>query len=66
MVLGLVVDGVSDILTIRGGQVQPVSEITTAFDRSVAEGIITNDNGMICFLSLARLFQRSDLETVAA
>jgi purine-binding chemotaxis protein CheW len=66
MVLGLVVDGVSDILTIRGGQVQPVPEITTAFDRSVAEGIITHDNGMICFLSLARLFQRSDLETVAA
>ncbi|API57695.1 chemotaxis protein CheW (plasmid) [Rhizobium leguminosarum] len=66
MVLGLVVDGVSDILTIRANQVQPVPEITTSFDRSVAEGIITHDSGMICFLSLSRLFQRSDLETVAA
>ncbi|MFF0952256.1 chemotaxis protein CheW [Rhizobium leguminosarum] len=66
MVLGLVVDGVSDILTIRAGQVQPVPEISTSFDRSVAEGIITHDSGMICFLSLSRLFQRSDLETIAA
>ncbi|MBB5536077.1 chemotaxis protein CheW [Rhizobium giardinii] len=66
MVLGLVVDGVSDILTIGTSQVQPVPEITTSFDRSVAEGIITHDSGMISFLSLSRLFQPSELETVAA
>ncbi|MGO7136452.1 chemotaxis protein CheW [Rhizobium leguminosarum] len=66
MVLGLVVDGVSDLLTIPTDQVQPVPEITTSFDRSVAEGIITHDSGMICFLSLSRLFQRSELETIAA
>src|SRR6218665_316403 len=32
MVIGLVVDRVSDILTIQGNQVQPVPEITTSFD----------------------------------
>ncbi|MFW8641929.1 chemotaxis protein CheW [Rhizobium beringeri] len=67
MVLGLVVDGVSDILTIRANQVQPVPEITTSFDRSVAGGHHhARQRRMICFLSLSRLFQRSDLETVAA
>jgi purine-binding chemotaxis protein CheW len=59
-VVGLVVDGVSDILTIRADQVQPVPEITTSFDRSVAEGIITHESGMICFLNLSRMFAELD------
>ncbi|MDV4179263.1 chemotaxis protein CheW [Rhizobium brockwellii] len=66
MVLGLVVDGVSDILTVSTAQVQPVPEITASFDRSVTEGLITHDSSMICFLSLCRLFQPRDIETVAA
>ena len=33
MVIGLVVDRVSDILTVQGNQVQPVPEITTSFDK---------------------------------
>jgi purine-binding chemotaxis protein CheW len=65
MVLGLVVDSVSDILTIRASQVQPVPEITTPFDRGVAEGIITHENDMICFLDLSCIFQPGDIETAA-
>ena len=37
MVVGLVVDRVSDILTIRSEQIQPVPEVTTSFDKVYAE-----------------------------
>ncbi|OLP59572.1 chemotaxis protein CheW [Xaviernesmea oryzae] len=66
MVVGLVVDRVSDILTVQGSQVQPVPEITTSFDRSFAEGIIASDAGMICFLNLARMFKERDTDDWAA
>jgi purine-binding chemotaxis protein CheW len=66
MVIGLVVDRVSDILTVQGNQVQPVPEITTSFDKSYAEGIIANETGMICFLNLARMFKERELDDVAA
>lgn len=55
-VVGLVVDRVSDILTIRAHQVQPVPEITTSFNKSAAEGIITHESEIICFLNLCRMF----------
>ena len=66
MVIGLVVDRVSDILTIQGNQVQPVPEITTSFDKSYAEGIIANETGMICFLNLARMFKEREMDDMAA
>ncbi|HTO31230.1 chemotaxis protein CheW [Pararhizobium sp.] len=66
MVIGLVVDRVSDILTVRGDQVQPVPEITTSFDKSYAEGIIANETGMICFLNLARMFKEREMDDMAA
>ncbi len=67
MVVGLVVDRVSDILTIRGDQIQPVPEVTTSFDKAYAEGVIAHENGMICFLNLARMFkERGEVEELAA
>ncbi|MDO9416247.1 chemotaxis protein CheW [Pararhizobium sp.] len=56
MVIGLVVDRVSDILTIPLTQIQPMPDITAAFDKSYAEGIITREEGMICFLNLTQIF----------
>ncbi|MCV3734680.1 chemotaxis protein CheW [Rhizobium sp. TRM96647] len=66
MVVGLVVDRVSDILTIRGDQIQPVPEVTTSFDKVYAEGIIAHENGMICFLNLSRMFKEREIEYIAA
>ncbi|MDE4622039.1 chemotaxis protein CheW [Sinorhizobium meliloti] len=66
MVIGLVVDRVSDILTVQGSQVQPVPEVTASFDKSFAEGIIANESGMICFLNLARMFKERETEELAA
>ena len=64
MIIGMLVDKVSDILTIKSADVQPAPEITTSFDKAYTEGIIARDNGMICFLNLAKMFQ--DQEAIAA
>jgi purine-binding chemotaxis protein CheW len=58
--LGILVDSVSDILTVRSAEVQPVPEIATSFDKSFADGIITREAGMICFLNLATMFRDPD------
>lgn len=66
MVIGMLVDRVSDILTIPSSQVQPVPEVTASFDKTFCEGIIANEAGMICFLNLAKMFKDADLEDLAA
>ncbi len=66
MVIGMLVDRVSDILTIPSSQVQPVPEVTASFDKTFCEGIIANENGMICFLNLAKMFKDAELDDLAA
>lgn len=66
MVIGMLVDQVSDILTIPSNQVQPVPEISASFDKSFSEGIIANENGMICFLNLSKMFKGTEVEDLAA
>lgn len=65
-VLGLLVDQVSDILTVRGDQIHPLPEIAASFDRGFSDGIITHDHGMICFLNLARMFRATEMAAIAA
>jgi len=57
MIIGILVDRVSDILTIKSSDVQLPPEITTSFDKSYTDGIITRENGMICFLNLEAMFR---------
>ena len=66
MVLGLLVDQVSDILTVKGEHIQPLPAIASSFLESFSDGIITHDNGMICFLNLARMFRSEDMKALAA
>jgi purine-binding chemotaxis protein CheW len=64
--LGLLVDQVSDILTVRGDQIQPLPEVASSYDRAFSDGIITHESGMICFLNLARMFAEPEMATFAA
>ena len=66
MVIGMLVDRVSDILTIGSNQVQPVPEVSASFDRAYCDGIIAAENGMICFLNLAKMFKETEAEEIAA
>lgn len=56
MVMGLLVDQVSDILTIPHSMLQPVPDINASAASSFSEGIIMQPDGMICFLNLERMF----------
>ena len=47
MVIGMLVDRVSDILTITDNLVHTVPEMSASFDKSFFEGIISNENGLI-------------------
>ncbi|MCX8997167.1 chemotaxis protein CheW [Rhizobiaceae bacterium BDR2-2] len=61
MTVGLMVDRVSDILTVAAGELQPVpAGIGT--DTSYAQGIIARDKAMICFLNLEAIFADTDPE----
>ena len=58
MAMGLVVDRVSDILTIPASQLQPVPEIGMSAGMRYADGMIAQSGGMICFLNLERMFEK--------
>jgi purine-binding chemotaxis protein CheW len=66
MVIGMLVDRVSDILTISSSMIQPVPEVSASFDKSFCEGIIANENGMICFLNLSKMFKGTEADDLAA
>ncbi len=65
-VIGLVVDRVSDILTVQGDQIQPVPAIARVYGSRYAEGVITQGASMICFLNLSRIFDAAPLLQDAA
>lgn len=56
MAMGLVVDRVSDILTIATSLLQPVPDIGQHVGADYSDGIIAQKSGMICFLNLERMF----------
>jgi purine-binding chemotaxis protein CheW len=66
MIVGLLVDQVSDILTVSNRQIQAIPEVATSFDRGFSDGIITHECGMICLLNLSRMFRADDAEAYAA
>lgn len=66
MAIGLVVDRVSDILTIPENLLQPVPEISLSHGMHYADGIIAQPDGMICFLNLERMFEEVAVAKMAA
>ncbi|HBF31466.1 chemotaxis protein CheW [Rhizobium sp.] len=62
--VGLLVEAVSDILTVTDDTIQPVPEISSDLERQYARGILAIDKRMICLIELAGLF--SELESEAA
>lgn len=70
VMIGLVVDRVSDILTIEEKSVQPVPPLAVSFDARFTRGMIAQESGMTCFLDLWAIFYGStlsgDLDNAAA
>lgn len=66
MVIGLLVDRVSDILTVPCSQIQPIPEAAASLSNSFSEGIIAHGESMICFLNLSKMFREREMEDLAA
>jgi len=64
-IVGLVVDRVSDILSISSKLIQPVPDLGTAFDPNFSRGIIPLEQGMVCFLNLDHFFANLDIANAA-
>ena len=61
-VVGLLVDAVSDILTVTDENIQPVPEVASDLEKSFARGIIALENRMICLVELEAIFPQSESE----
>ncbi|MEZ2222526.1 chemotaxis protein CheW [Rhizobium sp. RCC_161_2] len=55
-VVGLLVDAVSDILTVTDDTIQPTPEVSSDYERQFARGVLAIDRRMICLIELETLF----------
>lgn len=61
--IGLLVDAVSDILTVQEDQIRPVPDMERIARAEFLSGIITVEESMVVLLSLEKLFQRGDVSS---
>jgi len=63
-VVGMVVDGVSDVITLNADQVKPAPEFGSALDTKYVTGIGAVDERMLILVDIERLMTSSDMELV--
>lgn len=61
--IGLLVDAVSDILTVGADQIRPVPEIDRGASAEFMSGIINVNDSMVVILSLEKLFGREAIQS---
>ena len=61
-VVGLLVEAVSDILTVSDDNIQPTPEISSDLEKQYARGILAIDKRMICLIELGVLFPDAESE----
>lgn len=62
--VGLLVENVSDMITVNAEELQPAPEVLPTAERALTKAIIPHDEQMICYLDLDALF--SDADELAA
>lgn len=65
-VVGLLVDAVSDILTIAQSDIRPVPEMDRRQDEAFLDGLVAIDERMVTLISLAKLFDSAEIDAVPA
>jgi purine-binding chemotaxis protein CheW len=69
-IVGIVVDGVSDVITMASSQIRPAPEFSAAVDTRYILGLSTLDDRMLIVIDIARLMLSADMalidEAVAA
>ena len=61
-VMGIVVDGVSDVITLTPEQLKPAPEFGTSLDTQYITGLGTVDERMIIVMDIERLMSSSDMK----
>lgn len=61
-VVGLLVDAVSDILSVTSENIQPTPEVSSELDKSFARGVLAIEGRMICLIELDALFRGQESE----
>ncbi len=64
--VGLLVDGVCDILVIREGMIQPTPEVGAGSSAQYVRGVMTTDQGIIGLLALDHVVPPAECEFEAA
>jgi purine-binding chemotaxis protein CheW len=60
-VVGIVVDGVSDVLTLAPGQVRPAPEFGAAFDTEYLVGLGAIEQRMLILIDIDKLMRSADM-----
>jgi purine-binding chemotaxis protein CheW len=63
-VVGMVVDGVSDVITLNPEQVKPAPEFGSAIDTKYVMGLGTVDERMLILVDIEKLMTSRDMELV--
>ena len=63
-VVGMVVDGVSDVITLTEAQIKPAPAFGAAFDTEYLTGLGTIDQRMLILVDIEKLMTSSDMELV--
>ena len=64
-VVGLLVDAVSDILTVTDDMIQPTPDVASDMVRTFVRGLLAIDGRMVSFISLDRVLPDSELDHAA-
>jgi purine-binding chemotaxis protein CheW len=59
--VGIVVDGVSDVLTLAPGQVRPAPEFGAAFDTEYLVGLGAIEQRMLILIDIDKLMRSADM-----
>ncbi|MEN6587951.1 MAG: chemotaxis protein CheW [Sulfuricella sp.] len=63
-VIGMVVDGVSDVISLRADQIKPAPEFGSAIDTKYVMGLGTVDDRMLILVDIEKLMTSRDMELV--
>ena len=63
-VVGMVVDGVSDVISLEAGQMRAAPEFSSTFDTRYITGLGTVDDRMLILVDIDRLMSSSDMGLV--
>jgi len=63
-VVGMVVDGVSDVTTLKADEIKPAPEFGSSLDTKYLQGLGTADERMIILVEIEKLMSSRDMELI--